>query len=88
MNKIPRTLLSYRVESNHGTDQAWVPCVREDLYAETEESAMLETDATFSTPEDAETFITAMCELIHMGGKREWFRIISVYTFDPTAIAR
>ena len=87
MNKIPRTLLSYRVESNHGTDQAWVPCVREDWYMDnyhpcptcghfTEDRTALETEAVFSTPEDADTFITAMGDLMHMGGKREWFRIV------------
>ena len=81
---------TYRVESNQTSpDSSWVPCVREDWYMDnyhhgtcptcghfTEDRTALETEAVFSTPEDAETFITAMCDLIHMGGKREWFRIV------------
>jgi hypothetical protein len=67
---------TYRVESNHGTDQAWVPCVREDWYMDNEDRTALETEAVFSTPEDAETFITAISDLTHMGAQRDWFRIV------------
>ena len=53
----------------------WLDCVREDLYTGDNEE-VYQQGAIFATREQAETFISDMCDLMHTGGKREWFRLV------------
>jgi|TARA_R110000824_G_scaffold6539_4_gene30182 hypothetical protein len=71
---------SYAVQSNQiitgDSEQGeWFDCWREDLY-DGDNPQVLQQDAVFVTREEAETFIADMCDLMHMGGNRAWFRIV------------
>jgi hypothetical protein len=80
---------TYLVESNFANEwdkTPWIACMREDLYTESirecpecghfTRATPLETEAVFPTVEAAETFITAMIDLIHTGADRQRFRIV------------
>jgi hypothetical protein len=69
------TVQSNQILSSDTEPGEWMNCVREDLYTGDNEE-VYQQDAVFTTREQAETFIGDICDLMHMGGNRDEFRVV------------